>query len=120
MSIKKETLLNKPFLPRIPPQLTYTIYHKLLKELPSITKLPNPNQPVKLNTVHYIITKGPPLVAKPRRLASDRLKIAKTEFQNMMHLGHLRPSKSNYASPFHMVPKKSTLDWRPVGDYIEP
>ncbi|GBO25657.1 hypothetical protein AVEN_140417-1 [Araneus ventricosus] len=66
-----------------------TIYHKLLKEFPSITKLPNPNQPVKHTTVHHIITKGPPVVAKPRRLAPDRLKIAKSEFQNMMHLGHL-------------------------------
>ncbi|GFW54250.1 retrovirus-related Pol polyprotein from transposon 297 [Trichonephila clavipes] len=35
----------------------------------------------------------------------------------MMHLGHLRFSKSNYASPLHLVPKKGTLDWRPVGDY---
>ncbi|GFV38496.1 retrovirus-related Pol polyprotein from transposon opus [Trichonephila clavipes] len=96
---------------------TDKIYHKLLKEFPSITNLPNSNQPVKHNTVHYIITKGPPVVAKPRRLALDRLKIAKTEFQNMMHLGHLRPSKSNYASPLHMVPKKGTLDWKPDGDY---
>ncbi|GBN16646.1 Transposon Ty3-G Gag-Pol polyprotein [Araneus ventricosus] len=94
-----------------------TIYHKLLKEFPSITKMPNPNQPVKHTTVHHIVTKGPPVVAKPRRLAPDRLKIAKSEFQNMMHLGHLRPSKSNYVSPLHMVPKKGTLDWRPVGDY---
>ncbi|GBO44223.1 Retrovirus-related Pol polyprotein from transposon 17.6 [Araneus ventricosus] len=94
-----------------------TIYHKLLKEFPSITKLPNPNQPVIHTTVHHIVTKGPPVVAKPRRLAPDRLKIAKSEFRNMMHLGHLRPSKSNYASPLHMVPKKGTLDWRPVGDY---
>ncbi|GBN91385.1 hypothetical protein AVEN_138373-1 [Araneus ventricosus] len=94
-----------------------TIFHKLLKEFPSIAKLPNPNQPVKYNTVHHIVTKGPPVVAKPPRLAPDRLKIAKSEFQNMMHLGHLRPSKSNYASPLHMVPKKGTLDWRPVGDY---
>ncbi|GFR33410.1 transposon Ty3-G Gag-Pol polyprotein [Trichonephila clavata] len=44
---------------------TDTIYHKLLKEFPSITKLPNPNQPVKHNTVHHIITKGPPVAAKP-------------------------------------------------------
>ncbi|GBM04010.1 Transposon Ty3-I Gag-Pol polyprotein [Araneus ventricosus] len=94
-----------------------TIYHKLLKEFPSITKLPNSNQPVKHTTVHHIVTKGPPVVAKPRKLAPDRLKIAKSEFRNMMHLGHLRPSKSNYASPLHMVPKKGTLDWRPVGDY---
>ncbi|GFT54653.1 retrovirus-related Pol polyprotein from transposon opus [Trichonephila clavipes] len=35
----------------------------------------------------------------------------------MMQLGHLRPSSSNYASPLHMVPKKGTFDWRPVGDY---
>ncbi|GFU99687.1 transposon Ty3-I Gag-Pol polyprotein [Trichonephila clavipes] len=88
---------------------TDTIYYKLLKEFPSITKLPNPNQPVKHNTVHYIITKCPPAVAKSRRLAPDRLKIAKTKFQNMMHLGHLRLSKSNYASPLHMVPKKAEL-----------
>ncbi|GBN11658.1 hypothetical protein AVEN_102858-1 [Araneus ventricosus] len=57
-----------------------TIFHKLLKEFPSITKLPNPNQPVKYNTVHHIVTKNPPVVAKPRRLAPDRLKIAKSEF----------------------------------------
>ncbi|GFY09383.1 retrovirus-related Pol polyprotein from transposon opus [Trichonephila clavipes] len=93
------------------PDLRNTIYHKLLKEFHSITKLPNPNQPGKHNAVHYI------MVAKPRKLAPDRFKIAKTEFQNMMHLGHLRPSKSKNASPLYMVPKKGTLDWRPVGDY---
>ncbi|GBO15800.1 hypothetical protein AVEN_219754-1 [Araneus ventricosus] len=94
-----------------------TINHKLLKEFPSIKKLPNPNQPVKYTSVHHIVTKGPSVVAKTRRLAPDRLKIGKSEFQIMMHLGHLRPSKSNYASPLHMVPKKCTLDWWPVGNY---
>ncbi|GBN40543.1 hypothetical protein AVEN_120932-1 [Araneus ventricosus] len=68
-----------------------TIYHELLKEFPSITKLPNPNQPVKHTTVHHIVTEGPPVLAKSRRLAPDRLKITKSEFRNMMHLGHLRP-----------------------------
>ncbi|GFY26491.1 hypothetical protein TNCV_2878221 [Trichonephila clavipes] len=29
----------------------------------------------------------------------------------------MRPSKSNYASPLHMVPKKDSTEWRPVGDY---
>lgn len=94
-----------------------TIYHKLLQKFPSITKLPDPNQTVKHNTLHYITTKGPPVKAKPRRLAPDRLKIARSEFQNMIQLGHLRPSRSNYASPLHMVPKKGTFEWRPVGDY---
>ena len=35
----------------------------------------------------------------------------------MLQLGHMRPSSSNYASPLHMVPKKGTVHWRPVGDY---
>ncbi|GFU88037.1 transposon Ty3-I Gag-Pol polyprotein [Trichonephila clavipes] len=86
-----------------------------LKSYPSITRLPDPTQPIKHNTVHFIKTNGPPVVAKPRRLAPDRLAIAKSEFQQMMQLGHLRPSSSNYASPLHMVPKKGTFDWRPVG-----
>ncbi|GFX63045.1 hypothetical protein TNCV_3161371 [Trichonephila clavipes] len=94
-----------------------TLYHDLLKSYPSITRLPDPTQPIKHNTVHFIKTNGPPVVAKPRRLAPDRLAIAKSEFQQMMQLGHLRPSSSNYASPLHMVPKKGTFDWRPVGDY---
>ncbi|KAF8791343.1 hypothetical protein HNY73_006228 [Argiope bruennichi] len=53
---------------------------------PAITKLPDPNQPVKHNAVHYINSKGPPVSAKPRRLAPDRLKIAKAEVQRMIHL----------------------------------
>ncbi|GFS51172.1 retrovirus-related Pol polyprotein from transposon 17.6 [Trichonephila clavipes] len=60
---------------------------------------------------------SPPVAAKPRRLAPDRLKIAKAEFQHMIKLNHIRPSKSAYASPLHMVPKKDSIEWRPVGDY---
>ncbi|GBM58377.1 Transposon Ty3-G Gag-Pol polyprotein [Araneus ventricosus] len=67
--------------------------------------------------MHHIQTKGAPVFAKARRLAPDRLKVAKMEFQQMLDLGHVRPSSSNYASPLHMVPKKGSLDWRPVGDY---
>ncbi|GFT51700.1 transposon Ty3-I Gag-Pol polyprotein [Trichonephila clavipes] len=53
---------------------------------------------------HFIETSGPPVFAKARRLASDRLKIDKSEFQHMLNLGHIRPSKSDYASPLHIVP----------------
>ncbi|GFT33718.1 transposon Tf2-6 polyprotein [Trichonephila clavipes] len=67
--------------------------------------------------IHYIETNSRPVTAKARRLAPDRLRIAKAEFENMITLGHMRPSKSNYASPLHMVPKKDSTEWRPVGDY---
>ncbi|GBM60187.1 Pro-Pol polyprotein, partial [Araneus ventricosus] len=92
-------------------------YTKLLSEFPNLTKSPCLDQTVKHNVMHHIQTKGAPVFAKARRLAPDRLKIAKMEFQQMLDLGHVRPSSSNYASPLHMVPKKGSLDWRPVGDY---
>ncbi|GFV66458.1 peptidase A2 domain-containing protein [Trichonephila clavipes] len=90
---------------------------KLLNDFPNIVKPPCANQTVKHNVVHYIDTFGPPVCAKPRRMAPDRLKIAKMEFQHMLGLGHMRPSSSNYSSPLHMVPKKESNDWRPVGDF---
>ncbi|GFY02300.1 transposon Tf2-9 polyprotein [Trichonephila clavipes] len=79
-----------------------------------IVKPPSFSQEVKHNIKHFIETSGPPVFAKARRLAPDRLKIAKSEFQHMLNLGHVRPSKSNYASPLHIVPKKDSNDWRPV------
>ncbi|GFX23336.1 hypothetical protein TNCV_4936511 [Trichonephila clavipes] len=50
-------------------------------------------------------------------MAPDWLKIAKMEFQHTLDLGHMRPSSSNYFSPLHMVPKKESNDWCPVGDF---
>ncbi|GFT35367.1 transposon Ty3-G Gag-Pol polyprotein [Trichonephila clavipes] len=44
--------------------------------------------------IHYIETNSRPVTAKARRLAPDRLRIAKAEFENMITLGHMRPSKS--------------------------
>ncbi|GFX14043.1 hypothetical protein TNCV_612481 [Trichonephila clavipes] len=94
-----------------------SIFHGVLREFPEIVKPPSFSQEVKHNIKHFIETSGPPVFAKARRLAPDRLKIAKSEFQHMLNLGHVRPSKSNYASPLHIVPKKDSNDWRPVGDY---
>ncbi len=55
--------------------------------------------------------------AQPRRLAPECLQVARWEFEPMLQLGIVRPSCSPWASPLHMVPKKSNGDWRPCGDY---
>ncbi|GFT78508.1 hypothetical protein TNCV_3494931 [Trichonephila clavipes] len=91
-----------------------SVYHELLRKFPDITKPPRPDQEIKHSVVHYIETNSRPVTAKARRLAPDRLRIAKAEFENMITLGHMRPSKSNYASPLHMVPKKDSTEWRPI------
>ena len=74
---------------------------------------PTSNQPV----THHISTNGPPVASRPQRLPPERLKIAHQEFDWMLALGIIRPSSSCWASPLHMVPKKTPGDWRPCGDY---
>ncbi|XP_018361218.1 PREDICTED: uncharacterized protein LOC108759968 [Trachymyrmex cornetzi] len=64
-----------------------------------------------------IQTKGPPVASRPRRLPPDKLKTAKAEFAHLLQLGICRPSKSPWAAPLHLVPKKQPGSWRPCGDY---
>ncbi|GBM25219.1 Transposon Ty3-G Gag-Pol polyprotein [Araneus ventricosus] len=68
------------------------------------------------NVTHVIQTNGPPVGAKVRRLAPDKLIAAKKEFQNLIHKGICSPSTSCWASPLVMV-KKSVGSWKPCGDY---
>lgn len=92
-------------------------YHTLLSEFPEITKPPGFPQTPKHNTVHHIrTTPGPPVSCSPRRLAPEKLKIAKAEFDAMLSSGVARPSDSPWASPLHLAPKKDQ-GWRPCGDY---
>ena len=91
-------------------------YNELLEEFPSVLK-PDFKKVVKHNCTHKIETSNAPIYSKPRRLSPEKCKIAKKEFEHMLELGIIRPSKSNYASPLHMVPKKTPGDWRPCGDY---
>ncbi|GFW15526.1 transposon Tf2-9 polyprotein [Trichonephila clavipes] len=57
-----------------------SIFHDVLREFPEVVKPPSFSQEVKHNVKHFIETSGPPVFAKARRLAPDRLKIAKSEF----------------------------------------
>lgn len=88
----------------------------LLNDFPEITGPSFINHTVCHSVRHHIETTGPPVTCRVRRLAPDKLKIAKRDFDQLQKDGIIRPSKSPYSSPLHMVPKADGT-WRAVGDY---
>lgn len=92
-------------------------YSGILADFPKLSQPSVVLPQATTDIVHHIVTRGPPVHCRPRRLAPEKLKIARAEFQHMLDLGIVRPSSSPWASPLHMVPKKNVDDWRPCGDY---
>ena len=88
----------------------------LVREFPSLTTPTLDLPSVQHGVSHHIMTKGPPVSSKVRRLAPDRLRAARAEFQHMLELGIIRRSRSQWASPLYMVPK-SGGGWRACGDF---
>ena len=55
-------------------------FSALRREFPSTTQVSSMNQPVQHHISHHIQTNGPPVSARARRLAPERLKVARREF----------------------------------------
>lgn len=60
-------------------------FESLLAEFPEITRGHNyHDSPVQHEVTHHITTNGPPVSARARRLAPEKLKVARREFEHML------------------------------------
>ncbi|XP_066600153.1 uncharacterized protein [Prorops nasuta] len=69
-----------------------------------------------LNFAHRILTSGPPVTQRFRKLFGEKSAAGKAEIQLLLNNGILRPSSSPWSSPIHMVLKKDGT-YRLCGDY---
>jgi hypothetical protein len=94
-------------LPEVSMSIPETV-RRLLAKYPSIirseTLTPTPTHGVE----HVIDTGGNrPVFAKVRGLAPDKLRIAEAEFKKLEAAGIISRSNSAWASPLHMVPRRT-------------
>ncbi|GFT31795.1 retrovirus-related Pol polyprotein from transposon 297 [Trichonephila clavipes] len=91
-------------------------FKNILSEYPDLSNPSLISKSASHGTVHHIITTGPPVTARPRRLHPKLYDAVKVEFEFLLAQGIIRPSKSPWSSPLHVVPKSDSTV-RPDGDY---
>ena len=91
-------------------------YAHILVQYPSVIGTEQAASLEDRGVFHHIVTSGPPVAQRPRRLAPDKLKVAKSEFKRLCEAGICRPSDSPWASPLLLKEKKDG-SFRPCGDY---
>ncbi|GFW59874.1 retrovirus-related Pol polyprotein from transposon opus [Trichonephila clavipes] len=91
-------------------------FKNILSEYPDLSNPSLISNSTSHGTVHHIITTGPPVTARPRWLHPKLYDAVKVEFEFLLAQGIIRPSKSPWSSPLHVVPKSDSTV-RPVGDY---
>ncbi|GFW93628.1 transposon Tf2-9 polyprotein [Trichonephila clavipes] len=80
-------------------------FKNILSEYPDFSNPSLISKSASHGTVHHIITTGPPVTARPRRLHPKLYDAVKVEFEFLLAQGIIRPSKSPWSSPLHVVPK---------------
>ena len=90
----------------------------ILQQFPALLAPSKGPKPLKTKVFHRIETgQESPTFCKRRLLPPDKLQAAENEFKALLNDNIIRPSKSPWSSPLHLVPKKTPGTWRPCGDY---
>ncbi|KAL7288347.1 hypothetical protein TKK_0017681 [Trichogramma kaykai] len=89
----------------------------LLNKCPQAFRPSTPNGTRVTAICHTLQTTGEPIAQKARRLTPEKLKAVRLQFKVWCDEGTCRPSNSPWASPIHIVPKKTPGEFRVCGDY---
>ncbi|KFD51305.1 hypothetical protein M513_07905 [Trichuris suis] len=112
VDVKRKQLINAQtyaVAPGTPLRSTATCYtcalrplnsksHSILSRYPTLITCTTTDGPIRHSVQHRIVTFGPPVFSRPRRLPPEKLQVAKSEFDTMLRLGIVRPSSSCWAS----------------------
>lgn len=91
-------------------------YQEILTQFPQLLTSDLNVKQKPHSVTHCIETRGQPVFSKARRLSPEKLKAVRKEFEVLLKQGIIRPSKSQWSSPIHLVPKKNN-EWRICGDF---
>jgi hypothetical protein len=108
-SLSTSDHIASPSVPSVKVIGADTIPDSLLEKFPALTRHTGIHREVRHNTAHYIRnTHGPPVACRPRRLAPDRLAVAKAEFDAMLRDGRARHAEGPWSSALQLVPWKES------------
>jgi hypothetical protein len=91
-------------------------YSCLLEEFLTVVCASKRLPPVSHDVVHHIVTNGPPIASKIRKLDSEKLAAPKAEFKQLEEDDIIQRSTSPWSSPLHMV-RKADGSWQPCRDF---
>jgi hypothetical protein len=89
-------------------------YSRMLGDFPAVVCASKRLPPVSHDVVHHIVTHGPPIASKFRKLDGVKLAAAKAEFKQLEEDDIIQRSTSPWSSPLHMV-RKADGSWRLCG-----
>ena len=127
-NLRDATLLDLETFDTLPANFTEVVSHpilhveannrfyQLLDQFPAISTPSFTTKQPQHGVKHFIPTDGPPVQSRARKLAPDRLAIAKAEIQKYLDLGICYRGKSEWTSPLMVAPKPGG-GWRVCGDY---